>query len=94
MYGCDVIKVTVPPALASRIGRDLKVESPATVLEALQAIAHDNPLARAALFDEGERLFPFISVYVNDTLCDHASLEGMMLAANDDLLLVSAISGG
>lgn len=64
-----------------------------TVREVIQNIQDEYPDSRKALFDEGGKLRPFVSVYVNDNRVPEQDWD-KPVSETDTLLLLPAIAGG
>lgn len=65
-----------------------------TLREALDWVFERTPRLRSYLLDEHGRLRRHVTIYINDRpLCDRATLSDA-LAANDEVFVFQALSGG
>ena len=86
------MRVVLPTPLASYTANRREVEAHGgTIAELLADLDRRHPGIRFRVVDEQDRIRPHIKIFVNRT---QAGSIGMPLAADDQVLVVAALSGG
>lgn len=87
-------RVSFTPHLVKHLDAPPRRVNVATLGEALEAVFHDNPRLRGYILDDQSRIRQHVAVFVDDRLVAARDDLSVEVAADSEIYVMQALSGG